>query len=878
MIMPLMNGSQLKQVRVPYLSGGINTGSVGEAVADNQLTDCLNVWFQGGEVVTRPKLQKIADSQFYFDFDNFVEVETYIDGKKVKFLGQTKYAETDYGTQDNKTIVNIKSIIISADGTIHNKNTTSVMLSEVAGSLDRVDDICFYVGTPKAENSIGVYTVIKYTRNVAGYYFKYLEWKKGNNYTLYPEEFTPYAPQVIINGVGNLNSNLPRSDESTQPIATQLEGYNLLGNSYKASFTSDNISSAFMIPMSKNELDKTVTVTVDISGMDIRYRCNWTGDNYYFADDDKAGFYIYGSPFKKVSDKLKFNFNFEVASDDEILSDEILSTETYYIDGMAPNFYITDGSKSYYRYYYRCKFTGRINKKTGKLDFPMLKGDLKDCKFFFTKRTGNNVYDRFYDETINNSEAARSVTGKDENGHTDVTVDLTNAKLAIIDVDSSKIWEDENHSRCLTLSDGSVVPRFYTHSNQNYSFVFPSNGSIRNNIEVLVVNKETETETETTKIAKCKISEIYGGTVGQSYGTRSFVAGGDNKLYFSDIDNPYYFDENCYLGVGNVGEKITALKKQNGYLVIFKENSIYCTYETAVSTEELAAKVQNQSVVDIVAQYMYKIISVNSDIGCDLPKTIQLCMNKLVFGNKNGNVYTLNSISNYSERNIFLVSGLIKDKLQNLSTDDWLRAFSLDYNGYYILFIDDKAFCLNYNRNAFKYVGSYTTDSNVTKYGMFSWWIWQFPQYLRAGISNDTEIQLLLYDSTATYEQQNFTFNKLLSVPETEAESYIVSKFFDFSAETLYKSIERIVMEIGNDYETEISIDLLTDSGTVYTIPEMVIPKGTRGTPSYLKTKTIRPKIRLCRKFGFRIYAKGPLSLSAVNIYYTLKGSVKNGR
>ena len=193
------------------------------------------------------------------------------------------------------------------------------------------------------------------------------------------------------------------------------------------------------------------------------------------------------------------------------------------------------------------------------------------------------------------------------------------------------------------------------------------------------------------------------------------------------------------------------------------------------------------------------------------------------------------------------------------------------------MFIDDKAFCLNYNRNAFKYVGSYTTDSNVTKYGMFSWWIWKFPQFLRCGISDDGNIQLVLYNQEATILQANLTFNTLLSSPETACESYIVSKFFDFSYPDLYKGIEKLILNIGNDYDSEISVDLLTDGGSVYKLPNRIIKNGDRGTASYQITKTIRPKIRLCKKFGFKIGAKGPLALGSVVINYNLKGSVKNG-
>ena len=882
MIMPLMNGNKTNRVSVPYLSGGINPGSVGEAVADNQLTDCLNVWFQGGEVITRPKLDLVLAPEYKFDFDNSCEVETFINGKKAKMIAQTAFAQGDYSTVGGNTAVTIKTLLISADCSITKTNINTITLGASYRNY-HIIDICHYAGTPKKENSIGVYTIIKYMSQVAGEAkrYKYIEWLYSGS-ALYFEEFEPYAPQVLINGVGNLNPLLPRTAEAEQPVATLLEGFNLLGSKYKATFTSDSISNAFYVPMSHYRIRGTVSVNVDISNMSVKGRVYWS-EGQCGVLYNGGGFFEYNSTtqtYDKIDDKLTFTFNTTCHSNEhnlgetiEVVDDEILSDEIYFIDGFAP-LYNSDGKKKVNRYYYRCMFRGKLNIFTGKITFPMLENSAR----YLYKYDSGNTTDHFYGDTIENSTAVYGVNGKDEKGK-DYGLNIQNAKLCCIDTEKEGEEKfDILYERIVKYKINNVdyeMPRFYVHNNEDYSFVFPSNGSIRNNIEVVVDMQDIEINT--SKITACSLSCLYGGSVGSNYGTRSFVAGADNKIYFSDIDNPYYFDENCYVGVGHKGEKITALAKQSGYLVIFKENSIYLSYKVEVSQEELAQKAQAQSIVDIVAQYKYKIITVNSEVGCDLPKTIVLCMNKLIFGNKNGNVYVLNSLSNYSERNIFTVSGLIKDKLQNFDTGNWQNAFALDYKGYYILFIDDKAFCLNYNRNAFKYVGSYTTDSNVTKYGMFSWWIWKFPQFLRCGISDDGNIQLVLYNQEATILQANLTFNTLLSSPETACESYIVSKFFDFSYPDLYKGIEKLILNIGNDYDSEISVDLLTDGGSVYKLPNRIIKNGDRGTASYQITKTIRPKIRLCKKFGFKIGAKGPLALGSVVINYNLKGSVKNG-
>lgn len=832
MFMPTMNSSRVQRVKVPYLSGGINPGSVGEAVSDNQLTDCLNVWFKGGEVVTRPKLVSITKAVSEdFDVESMQSVYSRFDGKKIKFSCDKR----------------LNFIIQSADNSIFDTGRFEIEAQE---------DITFllYTGTGKIKHSTGVFLLLKYdytdgetlfhNKLLIEFYYENGDCKNSVSEKVYDLNDL-YIPQVIINGTGNFNANLPRTDDAEYPKATQLEGFNLLTGAYKCTFTTDSISQAYKLPIAPDGKIKISVNTLNMCIGDSFCFCQY-GEKSITIENIQGGFY------KKNSDGTVTKVNtLEFTIEDE----KDTANEIYYIDGRYI-WYSADGTIRKELVYYRNKFQCKVDRNTGYISFPFM---LQDEPFLY-KASAETTTDKFTGLTLN-----ATPTYNLEDTSLKISVNTTGAY--VVSFNSEINGENVNmHTEGEYNTYFLKVDAWKNKSN----LAMPRNGSIGNNMEVIVYNSVDESNFD--KIVNCNVSEYYGGTVGLNHGTRSFVSGKDNYIYFSDVDNPLYFPENCYFGIGASGEKVTALSKQGGYLVIFKKNSIYCTYETKIENENSSEDLENQVIVDITAQYMYRIMSVNSEIGCDLPDTIQLCMNKLIFANSDGNVYVLNSLSNYSERNIFVVSGLIKDKLKKYEFSDWKAAFAVDYQGYYMIFVDDMGFVLNYNKNSYKYVGSYTTDSNVQKYGLFSWWIWQFPKYLKFGISTDNNISLILS------QDGTFELCSLSDEPETECESYIVSKFFDFDMPDAYKGIERLQIDMGNDYDSTVWLEHLTDAGNdIINEPIEIYQSGERGKATYSRGRVNYPKIRLCRKYGFKISADGPMALSSVIINYSVKGSVKNG-
>ena len=52
-----MNGAAVKRLTVPRLDGGLNQSGAAHRIADNQLADGVNLWWQEGALRTRPGFQ-----------------------------------------------------------------------------------------------------------------------------------------------------------------------------------------------------------------------------------------------------------------------------------------------------------------------------------------------------------------------------------------------------------------------------------------------------------------------------------------------------------------------------------------------------------------------------------------------------------------------------------------------------------------------------------------------------------------------------------------------------------------------------------------------------------------------------------------------------
>jgi hypothetical protein len=147
------------------------------------------------------------------------------------------------------------------------------------------------------------------------------------------------------------------------------------------------------------------------------------------------------------------------------------------------------------------------------------------------------------------------------------------------------------------------------------------------------------------KITGCIYSDLYGGG---SQDSRIFTAGNDdfkNAYYYTGLTgntayDATYWPENNYNRIGSDTKKIYGWTKLYSRLLAMKEDGIYSiTYSTGSVT--------------------FPVSVLNSQVGCDMPGSIQIIKNLPVYGNSKSGLWIITSTLIESEKNVNQISGYI---------------------------------------------------------------------------------------------------------------------------------------------------------------------------------------------------------------------------
>lgn len=190
-------------------------------------------------------------------------------------------------------------------------------------------------------------------------------------------------------------------------------------------------------------------------------------------------------------------------------------------------------------------------------------------------------------------------------------------------------------------------------------------------------------------ILKCKYSASYGG----ENDTRIHLTGNPDypsTVYRCNVMDPTYWPENASGAVGDDSDKNTGFIVHYTNLLLFKERSIWR---------------DDFSLVDGVASFTWRPI--NSKVGCDIPKSIQLIGNAPVFTNTYAGVHILTNTYVRDEKNVDEISGNIngapyRPGLLNESKADLLEASSVDFDGKYILNVGSNVYVWDYNLSPYR--------------------------------------------------------------------------------------------------------------------------------------------------------------------------------
>lgn len=163
-----------------------------------------------------------------------------------------------------------------------------------------------------------------------------------------------------------------------------------------------------------------------------------------------------------------------------------------------------------------------------------------------------------------------------------------------------------------------------------------------NTVEIVYSKANTDAY---NSVMDCPYAVTYGGT-----GDLCVVVGGcpaqPNVLFWNGNNiamDATYFPVDNYQFAGDTDDMITGFGKQQSFLVVFKEHSIG-------RVKQFIEEIDGRSVIDM--PYM----AINDKIGCDLPWSIQLIDNNLVWCNTDQGVHILKDSSYAYENNIECVS------------------------------------------------------------------------------------------------------------------------------------------------------------------------------------------------------------------------------
>lgn len=172
----------------------------------------------------------------------------------------------------------------------------------------------------------------------------------------------------------------------------------------------------------------------------------------------------------------------------------------------------------------------------------------------------------------------------------------------------------------------------------------------------VVITYAKENADANAAIMDCPYAVTYGGT-----GDLCVVMGGceaQPNAFFWNGNNiamdASYFPMNQYQLAGDTDDPVMGFGKQQSFLVVFKKRSVG---RAKMSTAEIDGR--------IVVEMPY--VPINDRIGCDLPWSIQLIDNNLVWCNTDQGVHVLKDSSYAYENNIECFSTKVNDGLLGLS-------------------------------------------------------------------------------------------------------------------------------------------------------------------------------------------------------------------
>ena len=370
-------------------------------------------------------------------------------------------------------------------------------------------------------------------------------------------------------------------------------------------------------------------------------------------------------------------------------------------------------------------------------------------------------------------------------------------------------------------------------------------------------------------VMSCKYATVYGGDT-----NLCFVLGGSsgqpNVLFWNGNNvsmDITYFPMTSYNLAGDNSEVITGFGRQQNLLIIFKERS-------------LSKAILDTQTIDERLYLSLNVIDINSRIGCDLPQTIQLIDNNLVFCNTYGGLHVLLDTSAANENNIRGISKKVNGTpardgiLRKVQRAGAGRCVSYDDDARYWLVIDGDVYVWDYVLSDYKNPSFFYLE-NI---------------HASAFCRRETELHYLTPDgrlvAMGSFTEPDSPFSDLsyTDFGEPIPKRYATPVMF-FSDGDRLKDINSVIFTVASDTWSRLHVTYTTDCETRRDQTEALylfyrfLPRnlGARSLAPKTYSATIRrkPGCRHVRYFSMLIESteKGTdMNLVSIQIYYRKQG------
>ena len=172
-------------------------------------------------------------------------------------------------------------------------------------------------------------------------------------------------------------------------------------------------------------------------------------------------------------------------------------------------------------------------------------------------------------------------------------------------------------------------------------------------VNTVQITYTKQNEDAMNSIMDCPYAIVYGGNQNLCVVVGGSIAQPNAYFWCGNhaVMDPGYFPMSQYNLAGATEERITGFGKQQNMLVIFKEHSVG---RSAMDTTEMES-----GRVLLTMDY----VNINSEVGCDLPWSIRLVSNNLVFANTRQGVHRISDSSAAYENNIVPISKKVDNSL-----------------------------------------------------------------------------------------------------------------------------------------------------------------------------------------------------------------------